>query len=248
MARPPTKAQRIADTLAERIAAGEPAAASWLPSERDLSEAFDADRSTVRRALQMLERRGLIELHAGIGAQVLSDELLRRDSSDVTAQVDTWRGFHVSAYQSGKAPYTDTDVQEVEIDPVAARWLGVPTGTRVVERARVQGVDGQPVQLSTTWIAPAVSDRLPIVREVNTGPGGMLSRMEEIGYRLRFEDTVTCRLPLDDEQEKLKIDPHHPVLTVWRRCYSRENHILEATFRVIVGERHELIYRYDKSS
>jgi len=31
------------------------------------------------------------------------------------------------------------------------------------------------------------------LRETDTGPGGMYSRMEEIGYRLHFEETVTCQ-------------------------------------------------------
>ena len=33
----------------------------------------------------------------------------------------------------------------------------------------------------------------------------MYSRMEEIGYRLHFEETVTCRLPDETEQKQLEI-------------------------------------------
>jgi hypothetical protein len=38
-----------------------------------------------------------------------------------------------------------------------------------------------------------VVNELPILRETDTGPGGMYSRMEEVGYRLHFEETVTCQ-------------------------------------------------------
>ena len=38
--------------------------------------------------------------------------------------------------------------------------------------------------------------------ETDTEPGGMYSRMEEIGYRLHFEETVTCRRPDEAEQKQ----------------------------------------------
>lgn len=245
MAKPPAKAQQVAGALAERIAAGELAPGEWLPPERDLSQRHDVDRSTVRRALRMLEERGLIIIHPRSGAQV-HYERIRRDAADIARRVGDWRGFHVSALKTGWQPFTETAVREVEAAAVPARWLGVPTGTSVVERARVQGIVGNPpVQLSTTWILPEVTDRLPVLKQVDTGPGGMLSRMEEIGYRLRFEDTVTCRLPSPEEQAQLDVGPHQPVLDVWRRCYDQHDRIVEVTNRVVVGERHELIYRYD---
>lgn len=246
MPRPPAKAQALADALASKISAGDLRADNWLPSERDLANTHGLDRSTVRRALQMLESRGLIALRVGVGAQVMDPATTRRDAADITDRAGDWRGFHVSATRAGREPYTETDVRETDLDSTTARWLGVPTGTLVVERARRQGVEGEaPIQLSTTWLLPEVTNRLPIVKEVDTGPGGMLTRMEEIGYRLRFEDVLTCRLPDPNEQTRLEIGPDQPVLDVWRRCYDETDRILEVTRRIIVGERHELIYNYD---
>lgn len=194
----------------------------------------------------MLENRGLVAHHPGVGTQVRHSDRTRRDTTDITERVGTWRGFHVSANRSGREPYTETDVRDVELDTETARWLGVPAGTVVLERARRQGVTGEPpIQLSTTWILPEVTERLPILRQVNTGPGGMLTRMEEAGYQLRFEDVVTCRLPDPTERNALDLADDHPVLEVWRRCYDHTNRVVEVTQRVIAAGRHELIYRYD---
>jgi GntR family transcriptional regulator len=247
MPRPPTKAQGVAEAIAAQIDGGILKEGAWLPSERDLATTHQADRSTIRRALRILQTRGLIALQPGVGAQV--GEPVRRDAADVTRRTGNWRGFHVSAEQAGRQPYTHTTVQEIELGSLPARWLGVPTGTRVLERARVQGVnDEPPVQLSTTWFAPEVAQRLPILKQVDTGPGGMLSRMEEAGYQLRFEDTITCRLPSPTEREQLQLRADQPVLSVWRRCYDQHGRILEATYRIVVGDRHELIYRYDAAT
>lgn len=249
MPKPPIKAQHIAGLIAQQIAAEQLPSGTWLPGERQLSEQYDVDRSTVRRSLRILEERGLIVLQAGLGAQVREDRPLRRDTTDITEREGQWRGFHVSMTRAGHHPYTETTVQDVMLDVETARWLGVPTGTRVLERSRVQGVTGKaPVQLSTTWISPEVTARLPILRQVNTGPGGMLTRIEELGYSLRFEDVVTCRLPNKREQEILQIDETQAVIDVWRRCYDQDDRILEVTRRIIVGGRHELVYHYDRQT
>jgi len=249
MPRPPVKAQSLADALAARIADGGFATGSWLPSERELAHEYSADRSTVRRALRILGDRGIVSVTSGTGARVGSDGTLHRAADDVTQQVGTWRGFHISATKSGHEAYTETTVTDVTADLPVAQGLGVPTGTLVLQRARRQGIIGDGcVQLSTSYIRQDVADELPILRETDTGPGGMYSRMEEIGYRLHFEETVTCRLPDEREQKQLEITPAQPVLVLWRRCYDQHGRILDLTHRVIVGEHHELVYRYDSTT
>ena len=249
MPRPPAKAQSLADELAVKIACGSDVAGSWLPSERDLAQEYGVDRSTVRRALRILGERGIIRVASGIGAQVGHDGALRRAADDVTQQVGTWRGFHVSATKGGREAYTETTVDDIPADLTVAQGLGVPTGTVVLQRARRQGVAGIGcVQLSTSYIRRDVADELPILRETDTGPGGMYSRMEEIGYRLHFEETVTCRLPDEAEQQQLEITETQPVLILWRRCYDQHGRILDLTHRAVVGERHELVYRYDSTT
>jgi GntR family transcriptional regulator len=249
MPRPPAKAHNLAEVLAERIAAGSFQTGYWLPSERELAHEYDADRSTVRRALRFLEERGIVTLASGTGAQVGTGDALRRAADDVTQQIGTWRGFHVSAAKAGREPYTETTVSEITADLAVAQGLGVPTGTPVLQRARRQGIIGEGcLQLSTSYIRQDLVDKLPILRQIDTGPGGMYSRMEEIGYRLHFEETVTCRLPDEEEQEQLEITSTDPVLVLWRRCYDQHGRILDLTHRIVVGNRHELIYRYDSTT
>lgn len=150
----PAKAQSLADRLRAKIDEGVYPSGAWLPSERELAEEHQVDRSTVRRALGILAERHLVILTAGTGAQVpAASSTMRRAADDVTRQVGTWRGFHVSATRAGHQPFTETTVSEVDADVDVGRGLGVPTGTPVLRRARRQGiVGGPPVQLSTSYL------------------------------------------------------------------------------------------------
>ncbi|WP_168801525.1 UTRA domain-containing protein [Glycomyces buryatensis] len=126
-----------------------------------------------------------------------------------------------------------------------ARWLAVPTGAPLLQRARLQGVVGDPpFQMSTTWLPPETIEEFPNLKQVNTGPGGLYSRFEEKGHVLMFEESVSCRLPRPQEQEALEVDASQPVLVTWRRCYNQRERIMEVTNRTIVGDRHDLVYRF----
>jgi len=50
----------IANTLRERVLAGEYRDNGWLPTERELSDEFGVSRTIVRRAIEELERQGLV--------------------------------------------------------------------------------------------------------------------------------------------------------------------------------------------
>ncbi|MBF8193404.1 GntR family transcriptional regulator [Nonomuraea sp. K274] len=63
----PYSYQRIAGELRERIQSGELAVGAALPSELTLRQRFAASRNTVRQALAVLEREGLVVAEQGRG-------------------------------------------------------------------------------------------------------------------------------------------------------------------------------------
>lgn len=69
MPKPPVKAQGLADRLAALIRSGDLTAGTWL-IERQLATTHGVGRSTVRNALGMLARAGLVEQVPDVGAQV----------------------------------------------------------------------------------------------------------------------------------------------------------------------------------
>lgn len=63
-------AEEVARTIREAIVGGRFRPGQNLPSERDLAEQFEVNRSTVREALQRLEAWGLVEMRHGGGTLV----------------------------------------------------------------------------------------------------------------------------------------------------------------------------------
>ena len=198
MPRPPTKAQNLADLLGARILDSIYKAGEWLPGERELSAEHELDRSTVRRALRILADQGLVLLKGGVGAQVRDSDILYRNAADVAKQVGNWRGIHVSIAQAGQEPFTNTTIEETVANVLLAKWLGVPTGTALLERARVQGIVGDPpIHTATTWLPPETVSEFPVLRQVNTGPGGLYSRFEEQATRFCSKSPLpaACHVP-----------------------------------------------------
>ena len=68
-----TKYQRVANSLARGIQAGNFHMGERLPGENDLSRSFDVSRSTIRQALASLQHAGLIETWSGAGSFVCYD-------------------------------------------------------------------------------------------------------------------------------------------------------------------------------
>ena len=72
--------QTIADDLRRRVSDGEFELRGVLPSEAELSAAYEASRVTIRRALEALRAEGLVESRQGFG-WLVSGEPLRQDLS-----------------------------------------------------------------------------------------------------------------------------------------------------------------------
>lgn len=249
MPRQPVKANRLAETLAIQIEEGTLKPGEWLPSRKTLATNHGVVISTVRAALGILADRGLVELVPGRGAIVTKRRLpMTRHAMDVTQQEGPWRGFLLSVAATGAEPFTDPDIRDVNATVEVASWLAVPVGTRVLERNRTQGqvVDGvrQPIQVAVTWFAPSITEQLPVLRQRDTGPGGMYARMSEAGHTLRWEDTVTERPATADERARLELAEGQHVLLIWRRCYNQDDRILEVTRRAIRSDRSPVVYRY----
>ena len=85
----PPKYQAIADELRIHIEAGKYAESDSLPTEFAIAEEYRVSRQTVRQALSLLVRDGLIEKRQGSGSRIVRHSLDRGGARPVTVAVVT---------------------------------------------------------------------------------------------------------------------------------------------------------------
>ena len=236
---------QVADALREQIRDGTYPPGAQLPPERALMDTWRVSSKTIRAALDRLRAEGYIVSRQGVGSFVRQPATLRRMSSDLTEQ----GGWIAACERLGLTPAVQTTVTTATAPAHVADELGIAAGEQVLVRARRMGVEADPPEppshLSTSHIPLPVVARAPALEQVNTGPGGMLARLEEAGYGpLHFDEVVRARMPDPEEADTLGLAPGTPVLAIRQYTYSRDDEVLDYKELVIAGNREEYAYRY----
>jgi GntR family transcriptional regulator len=142
--------QSIADDLRGRVTAGEFAAGRLLPSEAELSAAYDASRVTVRKALELLRSEGLLDSRQGFGWFVAGGAVRQ-----ALGRLATIEGqLASSGVEPGRRVLDFGFVR-------APRWVRVVLGVDTVLRVRrVNLADGAPFARVTVWCPESLGARL----------------------------------------------------------------------------------------
>ncbi|MGW5336219.1 UTRA domain-containing protein [Streptomyces bauhiniae] len=130
--------------------------------------------------------------------------------------------------RSGGAPRAEVTVSRAEAPADVAELLGVE-GPVVVRARRM--LDGERlVQLATTWIPVDVAEAAG-VEQVDTGKGGIISRMREAGFDQGAEavEDVDQRPATADQAEALGVDEGALLLTVTHIGQTAEGRVVEVT-------------------
>src|SRR6201996_114826 len=136
---------RVETVLASEIADGDLKAGDQLPTEDSLIARFEVSRITVRRAIQNLVGRGLVEIRRGKGTFVAQPK--------VTQELTELSGFVEDMQAAGRTPTARViDQQTVAATDVVARHLSLATGTLVIRIQRVRLADGVAMSFDETYL------------------------------------------------------------------------------------------------
>lgn len=239
--------RQIARELRAAIAGGDPAPGDRVPSEAQLMEHFGVARMTVRQALAELRAEGLLLAEHGRGVFVRPRPIVRRVASDRFAR--SHRDAGKAAFLAESADVGTPSVDEIEVGQEAGpesvrEALGLSGRAQVVSRRRRYLIDGQPVELASTYVPLALAKGTAIER-TDTGPGGVYARLEESGHRLaEFREDVGARMPTPEERRRLGLPSGTPVLTVRRVAYDISGRAVEVTDTVKAAPSFVLAYRF----
>jgi GntR family transcriptional regulator len=146
---------QVAKSIAARIHRGEFVAGDALPSERALAAELGVARSTVRRALEVVERDRMLLSHQG-GRWVVRPAGRTRDY-DFTTPLMEWAsavGVSLAGVTLAMRPARATTAEAVALE--------VDRGDAVVRVLRMATIDDRPAVLARTtfpmWLAPALEE------------------------------------------------------------------------------------------
>jgi GntR family transcriptional regulator len=136
---------RVETVLAGEISDGGLKVGDQLPTEDDLITRFEVSRITVRRAIQNLVSRGLIEIRRGKGTFVAPPK--------ITQELTELSGFVEDMRALGRKPTARVIGKEVvTADTTVASHLALTKGERVVRIRRVRLADGVPLSYDETYL------------------------------------------------------------------------------------------------
>ena len=144
---------QIAQSLRERITEGRPAPGQRLDNQRSLAREFGVTLMTLRQALEVLERDGLIIRRHGLGTFVSSPIVdydilhLRTFAGDLSA-----KGERVATRFLGS--------RFVVADRWVSRELGLGRRARVFALERLRLVDGRPMSLQLSYLPAAIGEEV----------------------------------------------------------------------------------------
>lgn len=136
---------RIEETIATEIAQGEYRPGDQLPTEDELLQRFQVSRITVRRAIQNLVSRGLLEIRRGLGTFVLSPR--------IEAELTKLTGFVEDMKSVGRRATARVVSQGViAASARVAERLQLAKGTKVMQIKRVRLADDMPISFDETYL------------------------------------------------------------------------------------------------
>jgi GntR family transcriptional regulator len=203
---------QIEQELASSIAAGVLAPGTQLPSEEELVQRYGVSRTTVRKAIQELERLELIEIRRGKGTFV-REAKLAQELTALTGFVEDMvaMGLQPSARLLGTSTIPATE--EV------ARQLRLPIGADVMQIKRVRMADGVAVSLDETYL-PLALGRKVVENDLEIYPIFSLLEGKYDTPLLEADYKIEAILADPFVAEALGIEERAPILLIERVSYS----------------------------
>jgi GntR family transcriptional regulator len=204
-----------------------------LPSENELCSLYSVTRATVRHALDLLEREGLVYRRKGRGTF-----LRRRVQLDLARLCSTTKDMQARGWVPGTrllAARLVTATEHIQ------HRLRIPEAPQVWEIHRLRLADGEPISLQWSYISGL---RAPRLDEHNL-TGSLYDTLHAAyGIELRTaEQVIRTRMATDEEALILEIPSGAPVFVIDRTSCDQNEKPVEYLHALWRGDRYDLQIR-----
>jgi len=224
---------QIKEFLHSQIQSGQFAVGDRLPSERELSEAYNVSRMTARQALQLLEQDGLTQRQVGKGSYVARPQI-DQELRELTS-------FTQDMSARGLRPQNRVLHAELQpAEPEVADHLGARTGEPTVVLQRVRLADGKPIALETAHL---LHRTCPGILANHDFARTSLYHVLQEYYSLHLvwaTQIIGARMPDRFERDALDLPKRVPVLSLLRVTYDETDRPIEFVRSCYNSERYQL--------
>ena len=201
-----------------------------LPTEEELQMEYSVSRTTVRRAISLLQADGLIKVRQGYGTEIVR--------SKVSQCLNTITSVSESLRQRG----CEVGVSNMHIERVYATYeladeLKVEVGEPIILISRIQTSDGAPIAIAKNYIIEKYAPSLINEKENIVSLYKYLNEKYSIGIT-RVEDSLSACSAGFDEAVALGIEPKSALILVKRVCHTL-GHPFEVDIVKIIASKYE---------
>ncbi len=219
---------RLAAILRDKVHAGEFAVGEALPSERDIAERMAVSRVTVRKAIDLLMREGVLSRKQGSGTFVAPR--IEQPSSILA-------GFSEDLRRRGLVAGSVWLEKRIDIaapDEVIA--FGLPVHARVNRFRRIRTANGEALALEHAVVPETYLPDPLIVAD------SLYAALDAMGAKpVTGLQRVTASLATEDEARHLDVPGGAAVLRIERRGYIADGTMVELTRSAYRGDRYDFV-------
>lgn len=215
---------QLVDILTEKIE-HEYRPGDLLPSERELSKYYGLSRTTVRLALQELERLGLVVRQHGRGTFVADRSVQATNLSQTYSFTDQMR-------EMGRDPSTTIlEFAEIDADKNQAEKMRVRMGDKLFKIERLRCADGMPMMVERTYMPVR---KFMSLNRTMLEHASLYTVIEQVFHeKIRVaEEEFFASIARPADAHLLGIGEGAPVLDLVRTTYDVGNEIIEYTLSV----------------
>lgn len=203
---------RVEHVLGDEIATGVMKVGEQVPTEDSLIARFEVSRITVRRAIQNLVNRGIVEIRRGRGTFVAAPR--------ITQELTELTGFVEDMHAQGRTPTARVIGKEiVSADTIVAGNLALTKGERVVRIRRVRIADGVPLSLDETYL-PLGIGRKVLTNNLKVEPIFSLLERKYGILLVEAEYKLEAVAASNEVAAALRVKQDSPIFRIERTSYS----------------------------
>lgn len=222
---------KVYNRLKNEITKGTYPIGSFLPRECELEEIYQVSRTTVRNAVKMLVKDGMVEVRQGCGTRVLEHKAIQNFNkvTSVTESLEK-KGYKVTT--------SDMMIDVIKADKQLADELGIAEKTSVARIQRLQLADDEPVTLMENYIEYA---KVPGIEEFQNQFVALYRFLEQkFGLQIdATKDRISAKQATFMEAQVLKTEPKEALLVIHRVSYFQNRPVSVDHVRVI-GNKYEI--------